>query len=92
MRIFIVFFIGLAIYNACEVIATTLFYFKRYRGLYFWALLIAAWGIIPYSLGFLIKFLNIVTGKGTLVAALIVNIGEWEHSWIARLKLPKCMD
>lgn len=75
-RIFIVFFLGLGMYNACEIIVTTLFYFKHYRGLYFWSLLIAGWGIIPYALGFLIKFLNIVTGKGNLVAAVIVNIGE----------------
>lgn len=75
-RIFIVFFLGLGIYNACEILLTTLFYFKHYRGLYFWSLLCAAWGIIPYAIGFLIKFMNIVTGKGTLIAAVIVNLGE----------------
>lgn len=42
LRIFIVFFAGLAIYNAIELIAMVFLTFNRYRGLYFWSLLCAA--------------------------------------------------
>ena len=80
-RIFIVFFSGLAIYNACEIIATALFYFKHYRGLYFWSLLIAAWGIIPYSALFMMKFMNIITSsKWVTGLAVITNICECNDS------------
>jgi len=75
-RIFIVFFLGLGIYNACVIIASALFYFKHYRGLYFWSLVTAGWGIIPYCVGFLIKFMNIVTGKGIWIAAVLVTMGK----------------
>jgi hypothetical protein len=48
----------LALYNALELILifTT---FKRWHGLYFWSLLVATFGIIPYTVGFLIVFFQL---------------------------------
>ncbi|OQO08820.1 hypothetical protein B0A48_05710 [Cryoendolithus antarcticus] len=75
LRMFIVFFSGLAIYNACELVAMIAITFKRYHGLYFWSLLITSIGIIPYSLGFLLKFMNITTGNARWLAVVLLTIG-----------------
>jgi hypothetical protein len=63
LHVFVVFFAGLAMYNAVELIIICFLTFQRYGGVYFWSLLIAAAGIIPYSLGFMLKFMNITTGE-----------------------------
>ncbi|KAF4211581.1 hypothetical protein CNMCM5878_002379 [Aspergillus fumigatiaffinis] len=64
-------FIGLAWYNAIELIVLCFTTFKRWRGTYFWSLLVASTGIIPYGLGLFLKFFNIVRhnylGTHTLV-------------------------
>ncbi|GAQ05958.1 hypothetical protein ALT_3279 [Aspergillus lentulus] len=64
-------FIGLAWYNALELIVLCFTTFKRWRGAYFWSLLVASTGIIPYGLGLFLKFFNIVRhnylGSHTLV-------------------------
>lgn len=64
-------FIGLAWYNAVELIVLCFTRFKRWRGAYFWSLLVASAGIIPYGLGLFLKFFNIVRynylGTHTLV-------------------------
>ncbi|GIC87468.1 uncharacterized protein Aud_003852 [Aspergillus udagawae] len=64
-------FIGLAWYNAIELVVICLTMFKRWRGAYFWSLLVASMGIIPYGLGLFLKFFNIVRhnylGTHTLV-------------------------
>ena len=76
LRMFIVFFCGLSMYNACELIAMIFLTFNRYRGVYFWSLLLASFGIVPYSLGFLLKFMKI-TGTGNLrwLAVFFLSIG-----------------
>ncbi|WPG99046.1 Hypothetical protein R9X50_00185100 [Acrodontium crateriforme] len=75
LRIFIVFFAALAIYNAIELITMVFLTFHRYRGLYFWSLLGAAIGIIPYALGFLLKFMNFTTGNLRWLAVFLLTIG-----------------
>ncbi|GIJ86516.1 hypothetical protein Asppvi_005405 [Aspergillus pseudoviridinutans] len=64
-------FIGLAWYNAIELVVICFTMFKRWRGAYFWSLLVASTGIIPYGLGLFLKFFNIVRhnylGTHTLV-------------------------
>ena len=75
LRIFIVFFAGLAMYNACELIVMIFLVFNRYRGLYFWSLFWAGLGIIPYALGFLLKFLRITTGQLKWLAVVFLTIG-----------------
>src|SRR5438034_7612728 len=54
-------FTGVAWRNSIELIALVFVVFSRYSGLYFWSLLLsAAVGVIPYSLGFLLKFFQLV--------------------------------
>jgi hypothetical protein len=47
LRIVIIFLSGLAMYNAIELIAMISLTFTRYRGLYYWSLLISSFGVIP---------------------------------------------
>ncbi|KAF2159033.1 hypothetical protein M409DRAFT_30451 [Zasmidium cellare ATCC 36951] len=75
LRIFIVFFSGLAMYNAVELITIIFLSFNRFRGLYFWSLLISTIGIIPYSLGFMLKFMNITTGDSKWLAIVLLTVG-----------------
>ena len=49
----------LALYNALELILLIFTTFKRWHGLYFWALLIASFGVIPYNVGFLVVFFQL---------------------------------
>ncbi|MCJ1315247.1 hypothetical protein MMC15_000563 [Xylographa vitiligo] len=42
---------------AVELDLTIFLTFKRYRGLYFWSLLISSWGCVLHALGFILKFL-----------------------------------
>lgn len=46
-------FATIAWYNAIELVIICLTTFKRYRGCYFWSLLIASVGLIPLALGWL---------------------------------------
>ena len=75
LRILIVFFAGLAMYNAVELIAIIFLSFKRFRGLYFWSLLLSGLGIIPYALGFLLKFMMVTTGDSRWLAVVLLTIG-----------------
>lgn len=53
-------FIGISWYNSLELIILIFVTFSQYRGLYFWSLLLcAALGVVPYSLGFLLKFFKL---------------------------------
>ncbi|KAH6955937.1 hypothetical protein BKA56DRAFT_602524 [Ilyonectria sp. MPI-CAGE-AT-0026] len=44
----------LALYNAFELLALIFMTFKRHKGLYFWSIFLAAFGVIPYCVGWLI--------------------------------------
>jgi len=44
-------FTAIAWYNAIEILVLIFFAFKRYSGLYFWALLVTTIGVIPYATG-----------------------------------------
>ncbi|KAJ5143290.1 uncharacterized protein N7515_002077 [Penicillium bovifimosum] len=50
---------ALAWYNAIELIALCFISFQRYRGTYFWSLLIASSCIIPHCLGYVLLFFPI---------------------------------
>lgn len=76
LRIMIVFLTGLAMYNACELTVTIFLTFNRYSGLYFWSLLISCLGIIPYALGFLLKYIVLTTGIGRWFAVAL-NTAGW---------------
>lgn len=77
LKIIIAFLLGLSLYNAIELIVIVFFTFQRYCGLYFWSLVISAFGIIPYSLGFLIKFFQLLDSerKEGYVAVIFLTIG-----------------
>ncbi|KAJ4370444.1 hypothetical protein N0V83_004962 [Neocucurbitaria cava] len=77
LQIIIAFLIGLSLYNALELIVLAFVTFQRYRGLYFWSLVVSAFGIIPYSLGFLIKFFQLLdpNQKVGYVAVFFLSIG-----------------
>jgi hypothetical protein len=77
LKIIIAFLLGLALYNAIELIVLILVTFQRYHGLYFWSLVVATFGIIPYSLGFLIKFFQLLDPSRDVgyVAVFFLSIG-----------------
>ena len=79
LRIIIAVLIGLSLYNAVELIILVLVTFQRYHGLYFWSLLIAGFGVLPYSLGFLIKFFQLLNPNEDpgYVAVVLLTIGWW---------------
>lgn len=77
LKMIIAFLLGLSLYNAIELIVIVFFTFQRYCGLYFWSLVISAFGIMPYSLGFLIKFFQLLNPerKEGYVAVFFLTIG-----------------
>jgi hypothetical protein len=50
---------ALSIYNAVELILIIFSSFKKWTGLYFWSLLVASFGILPYNVGFLIFYFEL---------------------------------
>lgn len=60
-----------------ELIVIVFVTFQRYRGLYFWSMVISAFGIIPYSLGFLIKFFQLLDPSKDVgyLAVFLLSIG-----------------
>ena len=52
---------ALGVYNALELLLLIFTSFRRFRGLYFWSLLIASAGILPYAMGFMIDYFQLST-------------------------------
>ena len=77
LKIITAFFLGLSLYNAIELIVLAFVTFQHYHGLYFWSLVISAFGIIPYSLGFMIKFFRLFDPNTNVgyVAVVLLTIG-----------------
>ena len=75
LKIFIAVFAAISLYNSIELILLCFCTFSRYKGLYFWSLLIASFGVIPYSLAFLLKFFELVTGNAKWMAIVLLTIG-----------------
>ncbi|CAL5869408.1 uncharacterized protein PFLUO_LOCUS3637 [Penicillium psychrofluorescens] len=75
VRITIATFVGVAWYNVIELIVLICLTFKRYRGPYFWSMLIASIGILPYSVGYLMKFFNLTSVNWLPVTLL--TVGWW---------------
>jgi hypothetical protein len=67
-------FAGLSIYNAIELIALVFITFTT--KVYFWPLLIASLGIIPYNLGFLLEFFEVTTSRDKYISMSLLMI-EW---------------
>lgn len=67
---------GITWYNAFELVILIFVNFSQYHGLYFWSLLISsAVGLIPYSLGFLLKFFRLTSA--TWLPVTFLTIGWW---------------
>jgi hypothetical protein len=77
LKIILAFLVGLALYNAIELIVLILVTFNKYKGLYFWSLIIAGAGVIPYSIAFLIKFFQFLDPNKDVgyVAIVMLTIG-----------------
>lgn len=52
--------ITVSLYNCLELILTILMTFREWRGLYFISLIIASVGILPYCLGFILEYFEIL--------------------------------
>ncbi|KAJ5678990.1 hypothetical protein N7462_007234 [Penicillium macrosclerotiorum] len=75
MQITIATLAGITWYNAFELVVLIFVTFALYRGLYFWSLLVSSIGLVPYSLGFLMKFFNLTTA--TWLPVTFLTIGWW---------------
>ncbi|KAL4742651.1 hypothetical protein BDV11DRAFT_210884 [Aspergillus similis] len=68
-------FIALSCYNVLELVVLVLSTFRRWKGLYFWSLLISGvLGVVPYSIGFLLKFFSHVDST---FSVSILTVGWW---------------
>ncbi|CBF71339.1 hypothetical protein AN6727.2 [Aspergillus nidulans FGSC A4] len=68
-------FIALSCYNVLELVVLVLSTFRRWKGLYFWSLLISGVvGVVPYSIGFLLKFFSHVDST---FSVSILTVGWW---------------
>lgn len=77
MQITIATLAGITWYNAFELIILVFVTFSQYNGLYFWSLFVSSsLGLIPYSLGFLLKFFALSTDEPWLPIFLLTP-GWW---------------
>lgn len=63
----------LAIYNAFELLILIMITFRQYRSLYFWSLLIASFGILPYNVGFLMEYFALAPDW----SGVLVDVPGW---------------
>ncbi|KAJ5128516.1 uncharacterized protein N7443_005639 [Penicillium atrosanguineum] len=75
VRITIGTFVCVAWYNVIELIVLIFLTFKRFQGPYFWSMLISAVGILPYSVGYLMKFFDLTSA--TWVPVTLLTVGWW---------------
>ncbi|GKZ80514.1 hypothetical protein AnigIFM56816_004738 [Aspergillus niger] len=73
LRIVIATMAALSWYNAIELVILVFVTFSQYRGPYFWSLLISALGLIPYSVGFLLKYFALTSA--TALSITFITIG-----------------
>ena len=74
IKILLATFIGISWYNSLELIVLVFVTFSQYKGLYFWSLLLsAAMGILPNSLGFLLKFFKLTSALPLSITLLTIG-------------------
>ncbi|OAL02349.1 hypothetical protein IQ06DRAFT_293028 [Phaeosphaeriaceae sp. SRC1lsM3a] len=66
-------FLSIALYNVIEITLLVFAVFKQRKGLYFWSFIIAAWGIVPHGVGFVLKFFRVTTLD--LLSSAVVGVG-----------------
>ncbi|KAJ5474898.1 hypothetical protein N7475_004464 [Penicillium sp. IBT 31633x] len=75
LQIILIAFIALSCYNVAELVVLVPATFRRWRGLYFWSLLATGCiGVVPYSIGFLMKFF---TRANSVLSVTVLTIGWW---------------
>ncbi|GAM88261.1 hypothetical protein ANO11243_062940 [Dothideomycetidae sp. 11243] len=67
-------FSAIAWYNSVELIFLICFRFKKWRGLYFWSLMVTSWAIVIYQIGSYGRMTNAIPDKPVIMATL-TNIG-----------------
>ncbi|EXJ65227.1 hypothetical protein A1O7_01568 [Cladophialophora yegresii CBS 114405] len=65
---------ALSLYNAVELLLLIFTTFTTYHGLYFWSLLVATTGLIPYAVGLVLQYFRLTRPLAGLV---INNYGWW---------------
>ncbi|KAJ5101015.1 hypothetical protein N7456_007067 [Penicillium angulare] len=58
-------------YNALETAVVTFNVFDRHRGLYFWSMQIASWGILLHSISAMVRFVNRSSGLAMSIPFLL---------------------
>ncbi|KAL4962695.1 uncharacterized protein BDV14DRAFT_191365 [Aspergillus stella-maris] len=64
-------FLTIGLFNSLELVILVCWTFRSWRGLYFWSLFISSVGIIPYVIGSILHYWNIVTLPASLTIAYI---------------------
>ncbi|KAJ5118251.1 uncharacterized protein N7443_007181 [Penicillium atrosanguineum] len=73
IRILMIVFSSIALYNAIELFILLFLTFQHYRGLYFWSLLLSVvLGVIPHTIGYILVFFNLAP---TWLSLTISTIG-----------------
>jgi len=75
MALTLMVFMSIAVYNVIELTLMIFFTFKRRKGLYFWSLLVATYGIVLYTFGFFFKFYDIPVPS--MFFLTLIAIGWW---------------
>ena len=75
IKILIIFFSSLTIYNALELLILIHTTCKSLRSLYFWSLLISSVGLVPYALGFTFKLLDVWGNPTRWVGLALLTLG-----------------
>ena len=68
---------ALSLYNSLELVLLIFTTFNSYRGLYFWSLLIATTGLIPYAVGLILSYFLVANTAVTAFGLAINNYGWW---------------
>jgi hypothetical protein len=64
MRLVVIVFLALGVYNATEVFIKILRTFRSYRGVYFWSLIAASVGIVLHAFGYFFRNFNVIDSLG----------------------------
>jgi hypothetical protein len=54
---------ALSIYNGLELLLLVFTTFRRFQGLYFWSLLVASFGLLPYTIGLMIMYFTFINSR-----------------------------
>ena len=65
---------ALSIYNGLELLLLVFTTFRRFKGLYFWSLLIASFGLLPYTLGLLIMYFTFINSRESCLTSVRLRL------------------